>query len=99
MNSFHIKLLINLVSECGPKVGEKYEIVDQKIDYVYNESDKVLFPRMSDYTQDRPKLYQRWTGNKTGTPTFGDNIVFFFRYQINWMYLRYFMAIYLFPFG
>ncbi len=73
------------------KVGEKYEIVDQKIDYVYNESDKVLFPRMSDYTQDRPKLYQRWTGNKTGTPTFGDNIVFFFRYQINWMYLRYFM--------
>lgn len=73
------------------KVGDKYQIVDQKIDYVYNESDKVLFPRMSDYTQGRPKLYQQWTGNKTGVPTFMDNIVFFVRYQINWMYIRYFM--------
>lgn len=73
------------------KVGNHYEIVDQKIDYVYNESDKVLFPRMSDYTQDRPKLYQKWTGNTTGVPSFADNIVFFLRYQINWMYVRYFM--------
>ena len=72
------------------RVGNKYQIVDQKIDYVYNNSDKVIFPRMSDYTQGRPKLYQQWTGNKTGVPTFGENISFFFKYQINWMYWRYF---------
>ncbi len=73
------------------RVGNKYEVVDQKIDYVYNDADKVIFPRMSDYTQGRPKLYQQWTGNKTGVPTFGENISFFLRYQVGWMYWRYFM--------
>ncbi|HNA93153.1 MAG TPA: DUF2723 domain-containing protein, partial [Saprospiraceae bacterium] len=73
------------------RVGKHYEIVDQKIDYVYKDADKVFFPRMSDYTQDRPRLYKEWTGSQSDVPSFMDNIKFFFRYQLNWMYFRYFM--------
>ncbi len=81
---------VDFTDRYGRKDG-RYEVVDHKFDYTYNNSDKVLFPRMSDNTQNRPKLYQAWTGNKTGEPTFFDNISFFIQYQIGWMYWRYFM--------
>lgn len=73
------------------RVGDGYEVVDQKITYVYRDSDKMLFPRMSDTQGTRGDLYRQWLGDKKGTPTFADNIKFFFNYQINWMYIRYFM--------
>ena len=50
------------------------------------------------------QLYAKWSGydadDGTNTelgrdgkrlPTFGENLKYFFRYQVNWMYLRYFM--------
>jgi hypothetical protein len=73
------------------RVGNKYTIVDEKVDYEYSASDKTLFPRMSDYSQGRPALYRRWIDKPKGTPTFGDNIEFFWKYQLGWMYWRYFM--------
>ncbi len=72
----------------GKKV-EKYGIVDEKISYVYGK--KVLFPRMTDDTQNRPSKYRQWINKKSGDPTFFDNLKFLFRYQIGWMYGRYFM--------
>lgn len=72
--------------------GPRYQVVDEKIDYKFNPKDKIFFPRMGDFTQNRPDLYYTWIGKKKGTKlTFGDNIKFFFRYQLNWMYIRYFM--------
>lgn len=73
------------------RVGDKYAIVDEKVDYEYASGDKTLFPRMSDYSQGRPALYRRWIDKPKGTPTFGDNIEFFWKYQLGWMYWRYFM--------
>ncbi len=73
------------------KVGDHYEIVDYKLKPVYKNSDKKFFPRMQDNTQGRPALYRKWLGNKKGKPTFIDHIKFFVRYQIGWMYIRYFM--------
>jgi len=79
------------------RVGDRYEIVDQKISYVYRNSDKMLFPRMGDYTQGRPALYKRWMGLDPnaplppGRPNQLDNIKFMFNYQLGWMYWRYFM--------
>ena len=79
------------------RVGDHYEIVDQKISYVYRNSDKMLFPRMGDYTQGRPSLYKRWMGLDPngplppGRPNQLDNIQFMFNYQLGWMYWRYFM--------
>ncbi len=73
------------------RVGDKYEIVDKKIAYVYNESDKVFLPRMSDGSQGRPGLYRQWIGKPNGNPSFMDNMKFMFSYQFGWMYFRYFM--------
>ncbi len=73
------------------RVGERYEVVDEKVDYKYDPSDEKLFPRMGDYSQGRPKLYRQWIDKPTGPLTLGDNIEFFWRYQIGWMYFRYFM--------
>lgn len=73
------------------RVGDRYEIVDEKADYVYDPSTMVLFPRMGDYSQGRPKIYQQWIGKTKGPYTFADNMEFFWKYQIGWMYWRYFM--------
>lgn len=79
------------------RVGDHYEIVNQKVSYVFSENDEMLFPRMGDYSQNRNGLYKRWIGLNpdnalpNGRPNMIDNIGFLFNYQIGWMYWRYFM--------
>ena len=79
------------------RVGDRYDIVDEKFSYVYDSGDKTLFPRMSDSSLNRPTYYKQWMGLNpdgplpAGRPNFLDNISFFVRYQIGWMYWRYFM--------
>jgi len=73
------------------QVDDRYEIVDYKLSPEYSASDMKLFPRMQDGTQGRPELYRRWIDKERGSPTLGDNISFFFKYQVGWMYRRYFM--------
>jgi hypothetical protein len=73
------------------RVGNRYEIVDEKIDYEYAAGDQSLFPRMGDYSQGRPRLYRQWIDKPSGDITLGDNIEFFWKYQLGWMYWRYFM--------
>ncbi len=73
------------------RVGNKYEVVDEKVDYEYSPADESLFPRMGDNTQGRPALYRRWIDKPSGEPTLADNIEFFWKYQLGWMYWRYFM--------
>ncbi len=68
----------------------RYEIVDEKVSYEYNNSDKQFFPRMTDDTQGRPDKYRAWIDKPVGTPNFADNLKFLFRYQLGWMYWRYF---------
>jgi hypothetical protein len=72
------------------QLGDEYQLVDEKISYVYNKKDKVFFPRMSDGTQGRPEKYKQWVGSKSN-PTFADNVTYLFKYQIGWMYWRYFL--------
>ncbi|MBV6653104.1 MAG: hypothetical protein KI786_05080, partial [Mameliella sp.] len=85
------------IEERYGRKGDRYEIVDQKISYIYRDQDKMLFPRMGDYSQGRPRLYKQWVGmdpNKPlppGRPNQGDNISFLVNYQFGWMYWRYFM--------
>lgn len=73
------------------RVGNRYEVVDEKVDYEFPPASQTLFPRMGDYSQNRPALYRRWIDKPTGEPTFADNIEFFWKYQLGWMYGRYFM--------
>jgi Protein of unknown function (DUF2723) len=79
------------------RVGDKYEVVDHKTDYVFNDADKVLFPRMGHYEGDRLTWYKRWLEINpkdevpSDRPSSWDNTSFFLRYQVGWMYWRYFM--------
>lgn len=82
------------------KSNNKYEKNGKKVEYVYAEGDKHFFPRMWDQSNDQghADYYASWAGiskDKDGvwerSPTMAENIGFFFDYQINWMYLRYFM--------
>ncbi|MEK7257108.1 MAG: DUF2723 domain-containing protein, partial [Bacteroidota bacterium] len=69
----------------------KYEPTDEKISYTYAPGDKQLFPRMSDETQNRPDKYLAWIDKPASEDlTFFDNIKFMFKYQLGWMYWRYF---------
>ncbi len=87
--------------------GEKdrYVITGYKSGYEYMEEFKMLFPRMHSAQPHHIEAYKAWAeieGKKiryeycgqTKTeycPTFGENLRFFFRYQVNFMYWRYFM--------
>lgn len=77
------------------RVGDKYEIVDEKYEYIYDQKDKILFPRIGHTDQGRPELHRMWrevlNGDSKGKPTMGYNLQFMLHYQINWMYFRYFM--------
>lgn len=81
----------------GPKynrVGKKYVEVGREVKDVFASKDKMLFPRVWDYTNQQNHIvhYRAWLGLAEGqVPSFADNLKFFFAYQINWLYVRYFM--------
>ncbi|MEO1626832.1 MAG: DUF2723 domain-containing protein, partial [Bacteroidota bacterium] len=79
----------NLEDRYG-QLGDRYEIVDQKASYEFDPGDQMLFPRLGHLDENRKRLYEMWL-DKKDRPTMGDNVWFFFRYQIGWMYIRYFM--------
>ena len=78
----------------------KYVKASAPADAVYTAEGKMLFPRMwSNADQRYIDFYQEYTHGK-GTrvrgaqhrkPSFGANLAYFFDYQLNWMYWRYFM--------
>lgn len=72
----------------------------------YDDKFQSVFPRMYSSQENHVEAYKQWSsftgtpirtvgtdGNPTiiNKPTFGENMRFFFRYQVNWMYWRYFM--------
>jgi len=89
------------------KAGKYVIIDDRKSTIpVYDPRFTTLFPRMwSNERKGSADYYKRWGGEgvpvtvtdqdgKSRTlnkPTFGENLIFFFSYQVGWMYLRYFM--------
>ena len=73
------------------RVGDKYEYVDEKYTYQYRPQDKILFPRIGHSDPGRPQLHRQWWGNDKDVPGMAYNMEFMFRYQIGWMYTRYFM--------
>lgn len=84
----------------------KYVIADMRQKPVYDSKLCTLFPRMYSREEGHVEAYKQWANIKgrkvqitdeegqTKTiviPTFGENLTFFFRYQVNQMYFRYFM--------
>lgn len=85
-----------------PDEKDSYEVVRHKTDYKYAQN--MLFPRM--YSDAHAQAYEDWLGGIKGVqvpydqcgqmvmvkvPPQWDNIKFFFIYQLNYMYWRYFM--------
>ncbi|MBX2938585.1 MAG: DUF2723 domain-containing protein [Ferruginibacter sp.] len=77
-----------------------YEKKGRKMEYVYADQDKHFFPRMWDQSNDqgRADYYAAYLdigkdeqGNWERKPTMSENIAFFWDYQLNWMYWRYFL--------
>lgn len=84
----------------------KYVIANYRQTANYDSRFCTLFPRMFSSSPEHVKEYQKWV-NLKGTPiqavnregqsetlvkpTFFENLQFFFSYQVNWMYWRYFM--------
>ena len=88
----------------GPNEKDSYYVMDEKREYIYAQN--MLFPRMYSNDPDHISQYKAWCGGIKGhtvnynaggntqklvIPTQGENLKFFFRYQVNFMYWRYFM--------
>jgi hypothetical protein len=72
--------------------NNKYEVVDHKRISKYNKEHLTLFPRMWSSDPNHVEAYKNWTGIRGDRlPTFGENLTFLFKYQLGWMYGRYFM--------
>lgn len=84
----------------------KYVIADMREKPKFDSQFSTLFPRMYSREDSHIEAYKQWAGIKgrkvqitddegqsrtIQLPTFGENLAFFFRYQVNHMYFRYFM--------
>ncbi|HLN21310.1 MAG TPA: DUF2723 domain-containing protein [Bacteroidales bacterium] len=82
------------------KIGGKYEPYYHPV-YSYDPQFETLFPRMYSSDPDHETAYKYWgkvkgrkfrAGDETIiAPTFTENLRYFFRYQVGFMYMRYFM--------
>lgn len=72
------------------RVGDRYEKIDEKISPVYAAKDQMLFPRVGHNDGQHNELYEAWGANTQRKNSQGFNISFFVRYQLGWMYWRYF---------
>lgn len=79
---------------------DSYYVMDEKREYLYAQN--MLFPRMYSSDGSHVSQYKAWCGGikghqvngiqgKVTIPTQMENLKFFFRYQVNFMYWRYFM--------
>ena len=87
-------------------VDGKYKVTSHDVERVYDERFLTVFPRMWSDQAEHEQAYKAWSEMK-GTPvqvtdqnekkkvirkpTFSENMRFLFRYQIGFMYFRYFM--------
>lgn len=84
----------------------KYVVADMRQEPVYDSNLCTLFPRMYSREEGHIEAYKQWANikgrnvqvtdeeGKSQTiqlPTFGENLAFFFHYQVNHMYFRYLM--------
>jgi hypothetical protein len=93
------------IAKNDPEEKDRYFVSRRKESYVYPEELCTIFPRM--YSKEHADAYKQWTNFKGKrvrykemdggpysimiVPTFMENLKFFFSYQVNFMYWRYFL--------
>ena len=94
-----------LKEKTSPDEKDEYVVTGTKYSVEYDSNMKTLFPRMHSNSGGHPQAYESWVNVKgkkvpydqcgqkvmVKLPTFGENLEFFFKYQLNYMYWRYFM--------
>lgn len=86
------KEVLGKAPKAQPNDPDKYVKLSEQPEYEYASEDKMLFPRV--YSRQHAPYYNSWMGreeNDMSKPTFGENLRYFFSYQLNYMYWRYFM--------
>ena len=81
-------------AKVGGEVIEKYykTFDGEKQKRTYDPNRSTFFPRMYSPEARHIRGYVSWSGAKANrTPKFSENLAYFARYQVNWMYWRYFM--------
>jgi hypothetical protein len=87
------------------KRDNQYVEIGKKQDYIYADNTTTIFPRMYSRESQHVNAYKEWgqvkghpvriklgdRQDKVQLPTFGENLHFFFSYQLGWMYFRYFL--------
>ena len=88
----------------NPDEKDRYFVMNEKTEWKYAQN--MLFPRMYSQDPDHIRDYNSWVGGIKGRtykytllgekkevviPTQIENLKFFFRYQVNFMYWRYFL--------
>ena len=82
------------------KSTDKYIELGEDRKYVFAAEDKMIFPRVWDMSNDQNHadyyayflgINRQQDGTYERSPNQSDNIKYFFQYQLNWMYFRYFM--------
>lgn len=73
--------------------GDKYVETVRKTTPIWEKSQSGFFPRMWSNQQNHISFYKSWSNLKSTTkkPSMGENLHFFFTYQLGHMYWRYFM--------
>jgi len=93
------------IAKHNPSEKDRYFVANRKDEPVYVDQLNTLFPRMFSREANHIQGYKYWANIKgervrvttqEGSkwvikPTFFENIQYFFNYQVNWMYWRYFM--------
>lgn len=105
-NNYNSPIIKSIERNSYEPYGDKYVKSELNPKYVFDKKTETLFPRMASLTDGHDSEYERWVnikgkqvkvtdrngGEKVITvPTFTENVAFFFKYQLGYMYLRYFM--------
>ncbi len=69
----------------------KYLEKGKKVEYIYRSEDKVFFPRLYSNGPGHVNMYKQWVGRDFKKPSQVDNFKYFFKYQMGYMWGRYFM--------
>jgi hypothetical protein len=85
---YNSKVIASEEAHSYRKDADKYSKIDARGKYTYDK--EILFPRL--WNADKAHFYTYYTGLGPGeNPTMWDNLRFFFTYQVNHMYVRYFL--------
>ena len=71
---------------------DHYKVVGRKREPIYRGDQTHFFPRVYDQEANHANFYKNFLGLKDGEePSTADNLKYFFTYQMNWMWWRFFM--------